>query len=65
MIDVKNFSDKKLTCIECGVIFPFQIGEQVYFQSKGLAEPKRCKPCRDARRATLIIDSSKAVRHDT
>ncbi len=54
MIDINEFADKILTCIECGSRFAFEAGEQTFYLSKGLAEPKRCKPCRDERRATLI-----------
>ena len=54
MIDVNDFTKKTLTCIDCGNKFIFEAGEQAFYRSKGLAEPKRCKPCRDKRRATLI-----------
>ena len=48
------FADKPLTCADCGQGFIFTEGEQRYFWSKGLAEPKRCKPCRIIRRKSLI-----------
>ncbi|MFC1894047.1 zinc-ribbon domain containing protein, partial [Chloroflexota bacterium] len=35
------FTEKKLTCADCGQEFIFTEGEQRYFWSKGLAEPKR------------------------
>ena len=38
--------DKRITCIDCGNSFIFKAEEQKYFLSKGLSEPKRCKPCR-------------------
>jgi len=44
-------SDKTLTCRECGTQFTFTVGEQEFFQSKGLLnEPGRCPACRSARR---------------
>ena len=37
---------KKITCDDCKTTFDFTKGEQEYYQSKGLTEPKRCKACR-------------------
>ncbi len=54
MIDINDFTNKILTCVDCGQKFNFEPGEQAFYRSKGLAEPKRCKLCRDKRRATLI-----------
>jgi hypothetical protein len=48
------FTEKKLTCADCGQEFVFTEGEQRYFWSKGLAEPKRCKPCRVIRRRSIV-----------
>jgi len=48
------FTEKKLTCEDCGREFVFTEGEQRYFWSKGLAEPKRCKPCRVIRRRSIV-----------
>ncbi|MDD4876544.1 MAG: zinc-ribbon domain containing protein [Dehalococcoidales bacterium] len=48
------FSEKILTCADCGQDFIFTEGEQRYFWSKGLAEPKRCKPCRMIRRRSIV-----------
>jgi len=48
------FTDRTLTCADCGQDFIFTEGEQRYFWSKGLSEPKRCKPCRMLRRRSLI-----------
>jgi CxxC-x17-CxxC domain-containing protein len=47
-----HFSDKNLTCRECGKTFLFTAGEQDFFQQKGLVnEPGRCPECRAKRRA--------------
>jgi CxxC-x17-CxxC domain-containing protein len=43
--------DLEITCAECGTAFPFSEREQDYYRERGLSHPKRCKPCRDARRA--------------
>jgi len=45
-------SDKSLTCVECGSQFPFTVGEQEFFASRGFTnEPKRCSQCRAARKS--------------
>lgn len=49
-----TFIEKKLICADCGQEFVFTEGEQRYFWSKGLAEPKRCKPCRVIRRRSIV-----------
>jgi hypothetical protein len=48
------FTEKKLTCADCGQEFIFTEGEQRYFWSKGLSEPKRCKSCRVIRRRSIV-----------
>jgi len=42
--------DLDINCAECGSSFPFTEREQDYYRERGLTHPKRCKPCRDARR---------------
>jgi hypothetical protein len=47
-----TYQDKSLRCADCGATFAFTVGEQEFYASKGLTnEPKRCRPCRDARKA--------------
>ena len=46
------FEDKTLECSDCGSTFTFSAEEQEFFQSKGYTnEPKRCPPCRQARKS--------------
>jgi len=45
--------DIDITCAECGNAFPFTEREQDYYQERNLSQPKRCKQCRDARRANF------------
>ena len=48
-----SFEDKTLVCRECGDSFSFSVGEQEFYQSRGLMhEPSRCPQCRAARRRT-------------
>jgi hypothetical protein len=52
--DRQRYVDKYIVCIDCGGGFLFEAGEQFFFQSKGLAEPKRCRECRATRKASII-----------
>lgn len=45
--------DLDITCAECGTPFPFTEREQEYYGERNLSQPKRCKACRDARRANF------------
>lgn len=48
-----EFEDKTLVCQDCGNEFVFTAGEQAFYKEKGLDnEPKRCKECRNKRKAT-------------
>lgn len=51
--DKLNFEDKVLICMDCGQDFIFSSSEQFFYWGKGLAEPKRCKSCRQFRRNTI------------
>ena len=53
-IEKLPLKDKRLKCIDCGATFTFTVGEQRYFLSKGLSEPKRCPQCRLKRKASLV-----------
>ena len=47
------FTDKQLKCADCGADFTFTAGEQERFQQLGFTnEPRRCSPCRAARKAS-------------
>jgi hypothetical protein len=43
-------SDKLLSCRECGKHFDFTDEEQDFFKKMKFCEPKRCPPCRKAKR---------------
>ena len=48
------FTDKALTCADCGTSFQFTAAEQEKHQQLGYTnEPKRCSPCRAARKQTM------------
>ena len=45
------YQDITLQCADCGCDFEFTVSEQEFYDSKGLTnQPKRCKPCRNARK---------------
>jgi CxxC-x17-CxxC domain-containing protein len=45
------YTDKSLTCRDCGQSFVFTTGEQEFFASKGFTnEPSRCPECRASRK---------------
>src|SRR5690349_18043811 len=46
-----DYSDRELVCTSCGRPFPFSAGEQAYYVQNGLQDPRRCKPCRVARKS--------------
>jgi CxxC-x17-CxxC domain-containing protein len=46
-----TYTDKTLTCSDCGAPFTFTAGEQEFHASKGFTnEPRRCPDCRASRR---------------
>src|SRR3954467_9847689 len=53
MENVMSFEDKTIVCVDCGAEFTFTADEQQRFADRGFTnEPKRCKTCRDARKAS-------------
>lgn len=39
--------DKKIKCKVCGNEFEFTVGQQEFFASHNLSEPKKCKTCKE------------------
>ena len=47
-----SFTDKVMTCRDCGEQFTWTAGEQEFYQSRGLLNPpSRCPSCRSARKS--------------
>jgi CxxC-x17-CxxC domain-containing protein len=47
-----SYTDRSLTCVDCGAQFTFSTEDQEYHASRGFTnEPKRCSSCRQARKA--------------
>ena len=51
------YTDKNLTCSDCGQEFVFTASEQDFYAQRGFTEPRRCGPCRAARKAARNSDS--------
>lgn len=48
-----GYTDRILTCRDCGQAFTFTAGEQEFYASRGLTnDPSRCPDCRAARRSS-------------
>ena len=45
------YSDKTLTCADCGQEFTFTASEQDFYAQRGFTEPRRCPTDRAARKA--------------
>lgn len=43
--------DKSIECADCGDTFVWTMKEQEFYQTKGFSQPKRCKPCRQKKKA--------------
>jgi DNA-directed RNA polymerase subunit RPC12/RpoP len=41
---------KIFTCVDCGKEFTFTAGEEEFYSSRKLSNPKRCRACREKRR---------------
>jgi len=53
------YEDKTIICADCGQEFTFTASEQAFYAEKGFTDaPKRCKPCRTARKAQRNAGSS-------
>jgi CxxC-x17-CxxC domain-containing protein len=46
-----NYTDRSLTCVQCGTEFVFSADDQSFHASRGYQDPKRCPRCRAERRA--------------
>jgi len=45
------YTDKNLVCMDCSQEFVFTARDQEFYAERGFTEPKRCTPCRNARKA--------------
>ena len=53
-----ELKDKTIKCVDCGAEFTFTARDQAFYAEKGFNnEPKRCKACRDAKKAKMNKDN--------
>lgn len=43
--------DETINCSDCRQPFTHSVRDQEFYAKQGYSPPKRCKPCRDARKA--------------
>jgi len=56
-----QYTDKALKCVDCQAEFVFSAGEQERFAELGFQnEPKRCQPCRAAKKMARGEDGNDA-----
>jgi hypothetical protein len=51
-------SDEVIVCADCKTEFTFTASESAFFAVKGLTKPRRCRPCRQQRRAAKDVESN-------
>ena len=61
-----SFTDKTLSCRDCGIEFAFTAGEQEFYEAKGLVnEPGRCPECRSLRREGHAVARARSLHQVT
>jgi CxxC-x17-CxxC domain-containing protein len=50
-LEALTYTDRNLTCVQCGNEFNFSADDQQYHAERGYQDPKRCPTCRAERRA--------------
>ncbi len=56
------YTDRTITCLDCGGEFAFTAGEQEFYAERGFTEaPKRCPSCRAQRKAQRAAQAGLAV----
>lgn len=48
-----EYIEKTIICKDCGKSFTLSIGEQKFYEEKGLTYPIRCKECRARRKSSF------------
>jgi len=55
-----TFEDKTIECVECGQPFVHSAEDQARYAERGFTnEPKRCRPCREKRKAKTAAGSAR------
>jgi CxxC-x17-CxxC domain-containing protein len=51
-LDTTGLVDRTIECQTCGNTFDFTPTEQAFYRSKNFQDPRKCKPCRTAAKAS-------------
>ena len=51
MNSTTTFTDTDIDCADCGQTFTWTAEQQEFYRIKALSAPKRCKACREKRKA--------------
>ena len=61
-----EFTDKTLTCVDCGEDFLFSAGEQRFFADRDFRnDPKRCKACKSRRTVAAPTETHIFLKRET
>lgn len=50
---MEEYIKKTIICKDCGKDFTLSVGEQKFYEEKGLSHPIRCKECRVKRKSSF------------
>ena len=50
-MEAMAYTDRNVTCVQCGNDFTFSAEDQAFHASRGYQDPKRCPTCRAERRS--------------
>jgi CxxC-x17-CxxC domain-containing protein len=50
-MEEQELQDQLLVCVDCGAQFTFTGKEQAFYKERGFMAPRRCRACRDKRKA--------------
>lgn len=57
----EKYLDKVVTCAGCGQTFTWSADEQEFYDRRGFYAPRRCRPCREARKAERAAGNVRVV----
>jgi len=61
---MQEYQDKTIKCVDCGTEFQFTARDQAFYAEQGFTnEPKRCRECRNKRKAEKQANRSDSQRN--
>ena len=58
MTDYDAPIDRDIICKDCGLPFTFTARDQVFYGAQGYQAPRRCRDCREVRKAERVQGQS-------